>query len=190
MPRIAIVYHSGFGHTKRVAERIVRGAGSVDGVEAVLIATSELPTPEPGTPLAGRWPDLNQADAIVMGCPTYMGTVSAEFKRFMDVSGQIWGRRGWSGKLAAGFTNSGGLSGDKLNVLTTLAIFAAQHGMVWAPCDVPDSAGPGINRLGSYLGLMTQADNAPVEVTPPEEDLRTAELFGASVARATIKWAG
>ncbi len=35
MTRVAIVYHSGFGHTQLQAEAVHRGAASVDGTEAV-----------------------------------------------------------------------------------------------------------------------------------------------------------
>ena len=39
-----------------------------------------------------------------------------------------------------------------------------------------------LNRMSSFLGLMTQSDNAPVEVTPPEGDLQTAIWFGEYIA--------
>lgn len=187
MVRVAVVYHSGFGHTRVVAESIARGAGRVAGVEALLIPVGELPPPGPGRVLGGRWTDLDAADAIVLGCPTYMGSTSAEFKRFMESSGVIWTRQGWKDKLAAGFTNAGGLSGDKINTLIDIAMFAAQHSMIWVSQGLFYDK-RGVNRMASWLGMMAQSDDAPPEVTPPEEDRLTAELFGERVARAAVRW--
>ena len=62
---IAVVYHSGYGHTQRMAQSIAAGA------DAELIAIdAEGNLPE------GGWQTLAAADAIVMGSPTYMGSVS------------------------------------------------------------------------------------------------------------------
>jgi NAD(P)H dehydrogenase (quinone) len=188
MTKIAVVYHSGFGHTRAVAESIVRGAASIEGTDASLIGVDDLPGPGPDKSLGGRWPELDAADAIVMGCPTYMGSVSAAFKVFMETSSPVWMTQGWRGKLAAGFTNAGGLCGDKANCLQDIAAFAAQHGMLWFNPGMYGEA-PGINRLGASLGLQTQSDNAPVSETPPPEDHRTAELFGSRVAVAAARWA-
>jgi len=186
MPSIVVVYHSGFGHTRAVAGSVARGASSVRGAHAQLIDTDTLPDPQDGA-LGPEWDALHDADAIVMGCPTYMGTVSAGFKRFMDASGAVWGAQRWRDKVAAGFTNSAGLSGDKTNTLMTLSVFAAQHSMIWVSQGLMFS--DSINRLGSFLGLMTQADDAPPSETPPREDHETAEIFGERIARATLRWA-
>ncbi len=179
MARLAIVYHSGYGHTARVAEHVRLGATSVDGVSASLMAVDRI-----------DWQALNDADAIILGAPTYMGSVSAPFKTFMDQTSRQWLGQEWKDKLAAGFTNSGGLSGDKLSVLFQLQLFSAQHGMLWVPFPLmPTGTSPDdLNRMGSHLGLMTQSDNAPAEITPPAGDIRTAELFGVHVAERALRW--
>lgn len=187
MPKVVIVYHSGFGHTKVVAESVVRGANTVADISAVAISVDELPDAEPDGELGGRWAELDDADAIVLGCPTYMGSVSAGLKRFMEATGSIWGVQGWRDKLAAGFTNAGGTSGDKLNALTDLAVFAAQHSMIWVSQGLFYDE-TGVNRMGSWLGLMTQSGDASPAETPPPEDHKTAELFGARVAEAAVRW--
>ena len=185
MAEIAIIYHSGYGHTKKVAEHVARGAAAVDGVEAKLFAVEEL---------ADSLSPLKSADAMVFGSPTYMGGVSAPFKAFMDATSNLWMQRRWKDKIAAGFTNSGSLSGDKLAVLQHLAIFAAQHGMIWVgQAEMPTlTMEPGqpshINRVGGFLGLMAQSNNAPADQTPPEGDLKTAEMFGKRVAETTRRW--
>ncbi|HMU88582.1 MAG TPA: flavodoxin family protein, partial [Agitococcus sp.] len=107
------------------------------------------------------------------------------FKTFMDDTSKVWLEQSWQGKLAAGFTNSGGLSGDKLAVLQQIQLFAMQHGMLWAGMPLmPTGTQPeDLNRMGSYMGLMAQSDSAPVDVTPPVGDLRTAEWFGQHIAK-------
>lgn len=186
---IAIVYHSGFGHTKVVAESIAAGANGVDGVDATLVPVDDLQAPGEDRQYHGRWGELDEADAIVFGSPTYMGTVSAPFKAFMDAASGAWFQQKWRDKIAAGFTNSGSPSGDKVATLQTLAVFASQQQMIWASCGVFPDSEKKINRLGGWLGLMTQADNAPPEQTPPPEDHETARLFGVRVAEAAARWA-
>lgn len=189
MPDIAIVYHSGFGHTKVIAESIARGAAAVDGCTAKVISVDELPPANPQTRAYedGRWAELDAAEAIIFGSPTYMGSVSAPFKAFMDASSGKWFTQAWRDKLAAGFTVSGSPSGDKLNTLHTLVTFAGQQSMLWVSTGVFGTETK--DRLGSFLGMMAQADNAPADQTPPPEDHALAEAFGRRVATAAVRWA-
>lgn len=178
--RIAVVYHSGYGHTKVLAEAVARGAGSVPGTEIALIPVEEA---------EARAAEIDAADAVVFGAPTYMGSVSGPFKTFMDWSSKAWFARKWSNKIAAGFTNSASQSGDKLNSLVQLAIFAAQHGMIWVGVDLlpGNNSSKGsvddLNRLGSFIGAMAQSNSdAPPELAPIESDRKTAEHLGQRVA--------
>ena len=169
-PRVqmCVVYHSAYGHTQKVAQYIVQGATQA-GADVTLMAADQV-----------DWDLLDQTDIIVMGCPTYMGSLTSVLKQFMEASSKRWLARTWQGKIAAGFTNGGGLSGDKLAVLQQINLFAMQHGMLWAglPFMPTGRSAQDINRMSSFLGLMTQSDNASVEITPPEGDLETARKFG------------
>jgi multimeric flavodoxin WrbA len=188
MAQIAIAYHSGYGHTARQAEAVARGAASVDGAASELLDLGEL-TDE-------LWDKLNAADAIIFGAPTYMGSPSAGWKLFAEASvGPVWAKNlAWRDKIAAGFTNSKAMSGDKLNSLVDMAVFAAQHGMIWVGLDIypgwaeSTASIEDLNRLGSWLGAMAQSDaDLSAEKAPPETDLRTAEALGARVARITLR---
>jgi NAD(P)H dehydrogenase (quinone) len=182
MARIVVVYHSAYGHTRKVAEHIAQGANTVVDTEVTLISVSEF---------NGDYTVFNEADGIIFGTPTYMGSYSAQFKAFIDGASKVWLNQSWKDKLAAGFTNSGSLGGDKLNTLNSLYLIAMQHSMIWVSTGFSCSGkGPeDINRIGSYAGLMTQADNAPINITPPSGDLKTAELFGARFATIANRWA-
>jgi NAD(P)H dehydrogenase (quinone) len=132
---------------------------------------------------------LHQADTLIFGCPTYMGTISAEFKAFMESTGKFWYKQIWKDKLAAGFTISSTCNGDKLNTLQQLSIFAAQHSMIWISTGIMpefenDKQAPKPNGMASYLGLMTQSDNDIKELNPPT-GLETAFLFGVRIAKLT-----
>jgi NAD(P)H dehydrogenase (quinone) len=188
MAKVAVVYHSGYGHTEVVAHHVLEGAASVKGVTTKLFNVDEvISAPE----------KLNEFDAIIFGAPTYMGSLSAPFKVFMDATSDVWVKQAWKDKLAAGFTNSGNMSGDKFNSLVQLITFAAQHSMNWVSLGLMnESTQPGkqngdpacVNRIGSFLGVMTQSDNLPPAQTPPIGDLKTAELLGIRVAQAALRW--
>lgn len=186
MSTIAIVYHSGYGHTAKQAEAVAKGVESVTGATALLVPVADVDQ---------HWGALAGADAIIFGAPTYMGSLSAGFKTFMEASSKAWAAQEWKDKLAAGFTNSASQNGDKLASLIQLALFAAQHGMVWVglgllPGNNASTASiEDDNRLGSFLGAMAQSnkDQGP-DVAPPPADLRTAGLLGERVAKAALRW--
>lgn len=189
MTQVAIIYHSGFGHTAVLAADVARGVEAA-GAAPVLLAI------EPGQTNFDEFFAIAAAsDALIFGTPTYMGTVSAPMKAFMDASAAPYFVKAWKDKLAAAFTVSGSPSGDKLNTLTTLAIFAAQHAMLWIGTgqnpgnnDDTSAATDVENRLGSFLGAMAQAANDSAEVTPKAGDRATAHSLGQRVAAAAARW--
>ena len=187
---VCVVYHSGYGHTAKQAEAVAEGVAAVDGVDCTTLAVDQLFDPE-----ADAFATLDGANAIIMGCPTYMGSPSADMKRFMEASSGRWMEQKWADKLAAGFTNSGSQNGDKQNTLVGIATFAAQHGMVWINLNImPGNNNSGgsvddLNRLGASLGAMAQSnvDEGPDKV-PTSADLETAKRLGQRVAECTKRW--
>jgi NAD(P)H dehydrogenase (quinone) len=186
--RVAVVYHSGYGHTERQAQGVAAGVEQVPGAQALLLTVDEA---------SSRWDDLAAAEAIVFGAPTYVAGASARFKAFQEASSHAVMAKGyrWQDKLAAGFTNSGSRSGDKLATLLQLALFAAQHGMHWVNLGLPpanqSSTGSeeDLNRLGFWLGAAAQSnvDEGP-GLAPPQADLRTAEHLGRRIATVTVQY--
>lgn len=187
MSTIAIVFHSGYGHTKVQAEAVARGAQSVPGTTVHLLSV--------GDDL--DWDLLDEADALIFGAPTYMAGPSADFKAFMDASSSRWAEQRWQNKLAAGFTNSASLNGDKLATLQAFNLFAMQHAMVWVslglmPGNNTSTGSPeDLNRLASFIGAMAQSNaDQGADVVPPATDQRTAEHLGRRVALAASTWQG
>lgn len=184
MVNVVVLYHSGYGHTEEIAKAVVAGAQSVTGVTVKLIPVSEV---------GNYWDHLtNEADAIIFGAPTYMGSASAQFKEFMDASSKHWGD--WKNKLAAGFTCSASRSGDKLATLQQLAIFAAQHQMLWVSLGLmpgnnnSNGSENDLNRLGSFLGAMAQANADQGVEGVTHSDKETAKFLGERVAVSALRW--
>ncbi|SEN55984.1 Multimeric flavodoxin WrbA [Duganella sp. CF517] len=176
MSKIVIVYHSGYGHTKRVAEYVSEGAG---GELLAIDAEGNLPD--------DAWNKLAAADAIIFGTPTYMGGPSWQFKKFADASSKVWFGSGWKDKVFGGFTNSASFSGDKQNTLVYLNTLASQHGGIWVslgmlPSNTKAAQRTDLNNIGGSVGAMAQSPSDASVDEIPQGDLDTAKAYGARVA--------
>ena len=184
MSKIAIVFHSGYGHTQRVAQAVADGAGA----ELIAIdADGNLPE--------GGWETLDAADAIIFGSPTYMGGASWQFKKFADASSKVWFTRGWQDKVFGGFTNSASFNGDKQVTLQYLNTLASQHGGLWVslglpPANTKAATRNDVNNLGGSVGLLVQSPSDASAAEVPQGDLDTAKLYGARVAAIAAKLHG
>ncbi|AKJ69416.1 NADPH-dependent FMN reductase [Pandoraea thiooxydans] len=189
MVNVAVVYFSGYGHTARQAAAVMEGIQSVTDAHVTGIVVDS-----DGLIKDNAWHELQEADAIVFGCPTYMGCVPWQFKRFADASSKAWAAQGWRDKLAAGFTNSGSMNGDKHSTLSYLFTLSMQHAMLWVGTGLMSankkaSGRDDINYLGAFAGAMAQspADASPDEAPGPG-DLHTAHLFGQRIAQVASRW--
>ena len=183
MTSTAIIYHSGYGHTTKQAESVRRGAASVAGNTVAMIAIDKE-----GNIPESDWQTLASADAIVFGSPTYMGGPSWQFKKFADASSKPWFGQAWKDKVAAGFTNSASINGDKFSTISYMITLAMQHSMLWVgtgmlPANKKSSVRDDVNWLAGFGGALAQS---PSDSTPDEGplpgDLETARLFGIRVA--------
>jgi NAD(P)H dehydrogenase (quinone) len=187
MTSVAIVFQSERGHTKFLAEAILKGVNAVEGVRGNILEIRGQDVREGRFTNDELMTTLDKSDGIVFGCATYMGSASAIFKAFLESAFRPrWFEQKWKDKLAAGFTNSASQSGDKLCTLFQLSVFAMQMGMIWVGVsDLPrnnwsGSARSDLNRLGTWVGAMGQS-NADEE-KPSVGDIDTAERFGHRIA--------
>lgn len=186
MKSIAVLYHSGFGHTTNVARAVNDGLEAVEGVTSSLVEINSE-----GELSDAQWNILDSSDAIVFGSPTYMGMASWQFKKIADASSQRWFSQQWKNKLAAGFTNSATMNGDKHSTLHYFMTLAMQHSMIWIgtgmmPANSKAATREDINYVGSFSGLMTTSpSDAGVDEAPPRGDIETAKLFGQRIAEVT-----
>lgn len=181
MTQVVVVYHSGYGHTRRVAQQVAEGAAA-----ELLAIDAEGNLPE------GGWEKLAAADAIIFGSPTYMGGASWQFKKFADASSKAWYGRAWQDKVFGGFTNSASLNGDKAVTLIGLQTLASQHGGIWVslgllPSNTKAAARTDINNLGGSVGLLVQSPSDAGVDEIPQGDLDTARCYGQRVAGIAAK---
>jgi NAD(P)H dehydrogenase (quinone) len=182
MPKVIVVYHSGYGHTQRMAQAVAEGASA-----ELLVIDAEGNLPE------GGWEKLAAADAIIMGSPTYMGSVSWQFKKFADASSSPWYKQAWKDKLFAGFSNSASLNGDKTSTLNYLFTLAMQHGGIWVSLGILPSNSKAAQRndpnyLGSYSGAIAQSPSDAGAAEMSVGDLQTARSLGTRVAEVAGKF--
>ena len=176
MTQTIVVYHSGYGHARRVAEAVAAGAGA----EMIAIdASGDIPE--------AAWARLASADAIIFGAPTYMGSPSWQFKKFADASSKAWFVRAWQDKVFGGFTVSASLNGDKQVSLISLQTLASQHGGLWVslgllPSNSKAATRSDINNLGGSVGLLVQVASDEGAEGIPDGDIETARLYGQRVA--------
>ena len=181
MPGTAVIYFSGYGHTAKQAQAVAAGAGEVGPVHVLRID-------EHGDFPEGGWDTILQSRAVIFGAPTYMGGPAWQFKKFADASSKPWFQLAWKDKIAAGFTNSASINGDKGITITYLMTLAMQHGMVWVgtallPANQKASQRNDVNWLAGFSGALAQSpsDGSPEE-GPLPGDLETARLLGRRVA--------
>ncbi|MDO5623454.1 MAG: flavodoxin family protein [Pseudomonadota bacterium] len=181
MSKTVVIYHSGYGHTQRMAQAVAEGAGA----ELIAIdADGNLPE--------GAWDTLAAASAIVMGAPTYMGGASWQFKKFADTSSKAWFSQQWKDKLFAGFTNSATMNGDKFSTIQYMMTLAMQHGGLWVgtgmmPANQKASRRDDLNYVGGFAGALatSPADAGVAEMHTG--DLDTARAFGERVAATAAR---
>jgi flavodoxin I len=96
MPKIAIIYGSGLGRTKHMAETIAEGAKTVEDVDVILIDAYDV-----------KIEDVKDADAFVLGGSTYNYKLIKSMDPFLkeleklDLKGKVgvaFGSYGWSGE--------------------------------------------------------------------------------------------
>ncbi|MBE1493897.1 multimeric flavodoxin WrbA [Amycolatopsis lexingtonensis] len=183
---VGIAYTSGYGHTRELANAAAQGAGSVPGTVAETIDVAAMTD--------DGWPTLDRCDAIIFGSPTYMGSASGAFHAFAEATSARWMTRAWQDKIAAGFTNSGSMSGDKLHTLQYFSMLAAQHGMHWISLgllpgwNTTTASEHDHNRLGFYLGAGAQTWNDQGPEAVHDADLSTARYLGQRVATHTRRF--
>ncbi len=181
MSKIAIVFHSGYGHTSKVAQAVADTSGAV-----------LLPIDAEGNLPEGAWEQLQAAQMIVFGSPTYMGTVSWQFKKFADASSKAWFTQAWKDKLFAGFTNSASMNGDKHSTLHYFMTLAMQHSGLWVgtgmmPSNSKAATRNDINYVASSAGLMTTTPSDAGVDEIPAGDIATAKKFGERLAEVVAR---
>jgi len=116
MATVLILYHSKTGNTEEMAKAVEEGVKS-GGVKVVRKKVNRAPLK-----------DLLKTDGIILGSPTYYGTMAAEMKAFLDRSVKYHGKL--EGKVGAAFSSCGGLGGGVETTVLDMVKALLIHGMV------------------------------------------------------------
>jgi len=116
MPKVLIIYYSRSGNTEAMAKLVAEGVQS-EGIEVECKKVADT-----------KLDELLSADGIIIGSPTYYGTMASEIKKLLDDSVRYHGKL--DGKVGAAFSSAGGIGGG--NETTVLDILKALmiHGMI------------------------------------------------------------
>lgn len=182
MSNISVVYFSGYGHTKVIAQTFAQE-----------ISANLIEIDANGDIQEQDWVTLDQSDAIVFGAPTYMGTAPWQFKKFADATSKKWFTSAWQDKIFGGFTNSASLNGDKQVTLIQLQTLASQHGGIWVslgllPANSKSATREDVNNLGGSVGLLVQTPSDASVDEIPVGDLKTAKAYAQRIAKITNKF--
>ncbi|MCV2886331.1 flavodoxin family protein [Aestuariibacter sp. AA17] len=176
---IAIIYFTKGGVTRQLASAIAQGAINHSNITINTYEITGDDIVKGRFRHASLFSELDSADAIIFGSPTYMGSVAAQFKAFADASSEAWCEQRWAGKLAAGFTCGSAVNGEQTSTLGYLMTLASQHGMLWVGFDFGlDNFEGGVNRFGCSLGVVAHAPEGQAH----SADLATANYLGKRVS--------
>ncbi len=163
-PLILIVYYSGEGHTKQLAEAVHRGALSVQGAGVLLRSVGEVDSSE-----------VKTADAIILGSPVYNAAVAPQIQEFIN----SWPFDGtMRNKVGAAFATGGGVSaGEELvqvGILHSMLIF----GMIIV----------GGEEWNAAFGASAVTNESPYQQEKVAKAfLEKGESLGKRVARITLR---
>ena len=129
MQKIIVLYYSRTGATEAMAGFIAEGARSVGEVEVDVESVDGFNVDR-----------LLEYDGIMMGSPTYYGTLAYEAKKLIDESVKHHGSL--SGKVGGAFSSAANIGGG--NETTILSILSAWliHGMIIQGTEIGDHYGP------------------------------------------------
>jgi len=156
MAKILIVYDSRTGNTEKMALAVAEGVKQVKGAIAEVKKAGET---NPS--------DLQEADGIIMGSPTYYGQMSAKLKTLVDESVKIHGKL--EGKIGAAFTSSGGTASGAETTLLSIVQALLVHGMIVQGRS--DDKHYGAAAVGA----------------PKEEEIESCKRLGKKVATLALK---
>ena len=116
---VLVTYHSATGNTEKMAQGVAEGAKAVSGTSVVLKRVGEVIRD-----------DLLSADAVIVGSPVYVGSMSGQVKTFLDNWGPKFGletrSRKMRNKVGAAFATGGsGSNGKEITILPSSGLCSA-----------------------------------------------------------------
>jgi len=202
--KVLVVYYTMSGHTHRLAEAVVEGARRVEGAEVRL---RRVPETLSETDLKKRGADteagkifakvsvctpeeLEGADAVIFGTPSYLGNMSGQMRTFLDSLGDLWKRNALVGKVGSVFVSSGSQHGRQEAAILSFHPTLLHLGMVIVGLPYSFESQRRIDEVagGSPYGASTITGRAG-ERMPSETELAGARFQGKHVTEIASKLA-
>lgn len=201
--KVQVVFYSTFGHVFRLAEAVADGARGIPGAEVQLLRVAETLPPDVLEKMGAAEAQkayahvpvadprrLQEADAIVLGCPTRYGSAPAQMRAFLDNTVGQWVSGALIGKVGSAFTSTASQHGGQETTLLTMSTFFFHMGMVI--CGVPYSTQELLTldeiSGGTPYGASTIAGPRG-ERQPTANELAIARAQGLHVATIAAKLA-
>lgn len=163
--QLLVVYYSLKGNTERFAQDVAEGAMQVPDTK-VMIKRVEDVTKE----------DLQAADAIALGCPTYFASIPGKMKIILDDWNWKW-KVDFTDKVGGAFSTGGGQTAGKEFVVISLLLFMINNRMIVAGPLYQDEEGEDIwGEIGS------SAMTGPLDPGVSNKELDAARRLGHRLA--------
>ena len=200
MAKILVLYHSVYGHIETMAEAIATGAREVEGVTVDVRRVPELVSEEvaraahykmdQAAPIAAA-ADLADYDAIILGCGTRYGRISAQMANLLDQTGGLWAKGAFNGKVGSAFVSTASQHGGQETTLMSLITNMMHLGMVIVGLPYSYQGLLGVEDVsgGTPYGASTIAAGDGSR-QPSENELGGARFQGRHVAEITRKLHG
>jgi len=199
MPKILVLYYSGYGHIETMARAEAEGARSA-GAQVDIKRVPET-APEAVVKAAGfktgqeapvaKIEDLAAYDAVIVGAPTRFGRMPAQMAAFLDQAGGLWAKGALNGKVGAAFTSSATQHGGNEMTLFSILTNLLHFGMVIVGLPYSHGGQMTLEEIvgGAPYGATTIAGGQG-QRQPSAIELAGARHQGELVARTAAKLFG
>jgi NAD(P)H dehydrogenase (quinone) len=194
--RIVVIFYSMYGHTWKMAEAVVKGAGEVEGAEVLLYQVAELVPDDilersgakklreqfAHIPTAGV-EVMRDADAVIIGTPTRYGNMAAQMRNFLDQSGPLFAANALVGKIGSVFTSSATQHGGQETTIISTHFTMLHLGMIIVGVPYSEKRISTMDEIsgGSPYGASTIVGHGLPDRPTPNE-LEVARFQGRHVA--------
>jgi NAD(P)H dehydrogenase (quinone) len=199
MAKVLVLYYSAYGHIETMAKAVAEGAKSA-GAEVTIKRVKELVSEDVAkasyykvdqdAPIADA-NELDQYDAIIVGCGTRYGTMASQMRNFWDQTGGLWAQGKLVGKVGSVFTSSATQHGGQESTILGFIPTLLHHGMIVVGLPYAFQGQMGVEEVkgGSPYGAST-ITGGDGSRQPSEIELEAARYQGAHVAKIAAKQAG
>ena len=200
MTKVLILYHSTYGHIEAMGNAEAQGASSAPGTQVTMKRVPEL-VPEEIARKSGYRMDqpaeiatideLEDYDAIIVGCGTRFGRMASQMANFLDQAGGLWARGALNGKVGAAFTSTATQHGGQETTLFSILTNLMHFGMVTVGLPYSFQGQMTLDEItgGAPYGASTITGGQGQRM-PSENELAAARFQGRLVAETAARLAG